>query len=153
MASRALHALLHNFLGTFTSRYTQRDGYWLFGFVVEGPDLDVDLLGPPPEDAAALTTAEAWAVALFRDQLRKARLDPSRIVAAGLRSSASPDEVTREVDGTDRRGRDLRFEAQATAPSGRVAVVACTLFVAPHDPSVERRSGGTMRYPSLGFRC
>ena len=42
---RAIRGVLGNFLGTFTSRYSDYDGYWLFGFLVADlKDLRIDLL-------------------------------------------------------------------------------------------------------------
>ena len=32
---RVIKSVLHNFLGTYTSRYSDYNGYWLFGFMVE----------------------------------------------------------------------------------------------------------------------
>jgi hypothetical protein len=42
---RVILGVLHNFLGTFTSRYSDFDGYWVFGFLVESMDaVRIDLL-------------------------------------------------------------------------------------------------------------
>ena len=42
---RVIPGVLHNFLGTFTSRYSDFDGYWVFGFLIESMDrVRIDLL-------------------------------------------------------------------------------------------------------------
>jgi hypothetical protein len=35
MAKRIINGVLDNFLGTFTSRYSNYSGYWVFGMMVE----------------------------------------------------------------------------------------------------------------------
>ena len=45
-ARRHLKSVLAGFLGTYTSRYSDFQGYWLFGFIVEVIDL-MDLGGHP----------------------------------------------------------------------------------------------------------
>jgi len=88
MASRrVIKAVLGNFLGTYISRYSDFDGYWLFGFLVESPDdIRVDVLqenhvtcsGSPSDLATTL------AVAKFDDQRPKAGLAPSQVRSAWL---------------------------------------------------------------------
>jgi hypothetical protein len=54
---RVIKSVLRNFLGTYTSRYSEIRGYWLFGFLV--PDLGelhFDLLS---RRADRLETAQA----------------------------------------------------------------------------------------------
>jgi hypothetical protein len=47
MHRRNLIGALHNFLATFTSGYSDYDGYWLFGFLLKDADeLRIDLLNP-----------------------------------------------------------------------------------------------------------
>lgn len=47
---RAIRGVLGNFLGTYTSRYSEHDGYWLFGLVVaELGELEVNLLADPDD--------------------------------------------------------------------------------------------------------
>jgi hypothetical protein len=42
---RIIKGVLHNFLGTYTSRYSDYDGYWLFGMLVRDvEELSIDLL-------------------------------------------------------------------------------------------------------------
>ena len=35
VSERAMKSVLHNFLETYTSRYSDYDGFWVFGFIVE----------------------------------------------------------------------------------------------------------------------
>ena len=47
MHRRIIKGVLHNFIGTYTSRYSDYDGYWLFGMVVRDvAELRIDLLYP-----------------------------------------------------------------------------------------------------------
>ena len=47
MASRSvIKSVLWNFLGTYMSRYSDYDGYWLFGFLIEDMgELEINILG------------------------------------------------------------------------------------------------------------
>lgn len=46
ISRRIIKSVLHNFLGTYTSRNSDFHGYWLFGFLVEDINqINVDLLG------------------------------------------------------------------------------------------------------------
>ena len=52
MASRrVIKGVLGNFLGTYVSRYSDYDGYWLFGFLVgDLGELRINLLGQSVSD-------------------------------------------------------------------------------------------------------
>jgi hypothetical protein len=131
---RVLRAVTKNFLGTYTSRYTDRDGYWLFGFLADGPPLDIDLLGDryrrseePAEDA------RLFAMDAFLDQLMKAKLPESRLRTGRLAISASPTPVEQLAGGLLRKGREVIFTVAVTTDRGGKYGATCTKFVAPHD--------------------
>ena len=66
MATRkALNSVVHNFLGTFVSRYSAFKGYWLFGFLVADDEpLRLDLLAPDLDAggsaAAVAAISQGW---------------------------------------------------------------------------------------------
>lgn len=101
-----MRAVLSNFLGTFTSRYSDFQGYWLFGFLIEDlVELRIDLLAPAvgepglPPDVAIHT-----AVKKFEDQLQKARLDKRRIREAWLTIRKLPERLDGTIDSRGRAG-------------------------------------------------
>jgi hypothetical protein len=104
--------------------------------------LQVDLLGSPI-CAGPLPTRAARnrAILAFYDQVRKSRLPSSWIGSADLTITAAPTESEQPVAHIIRRGRDLTFTVTVEVDTGRVFQVSRTVFVASHDPSVERRSG------------
>ncbi|MES2643169.1 MAG: hypothetical protein V4850_27040 [Myxococcota bacterium] len=139
-----MKCILYGLLGTFVSRYSEYEGYWLLGFLVApGMTLQIDLLsdeplsGEPTPESTAVTLARAK----FRDQLLKAGYSQLCVVAAML----TVEEVvpTRQFGGgVSRYGYDVRFRAAATMDDGRSYHREVVVFVAPHDPAVELRSGG-----------
>lgn len=145
MASRrVIVSLLDNFLGTYVSRYSQYDGYWLFGFLVnEFGEQAFDLLvqssavvGGSPLDVAAQTARDR-----FAEQVKKLRVDPRFLRAAILTIRQSPETVLGTVGGHACTGRSVAFVAQAVSDQGRIYRRERAVFVAPHDPSAEQRSG------------
>jgi hypothetical protein len=107
---RVIRSVLGNFLGAYTSRYTDYRGYWLFGFLVSDlGELEFNLLSPGtsgPETARV--TAEKLAATKFEDQVRKAGLRPSQVREARLRIKRSP-EVARGSTATRTRGTKWPF--------------------------------------------
>lgn len=140
---RHITAVLHNFLGTYTSRYSDYGGYWIFGMVVrDGQHLEIDLLDSAYDATETSPVAVTMQIArrTFTEQLGKARLRTGWIREARLiitRSTSTRNDV---VDGHMRTGYDVSFAATAVSDLGRTYESARSVFVAPHDPSVERRS-------------
>jgi hypothetical protein len=136
-----------NFLGTFTSRYSNFDGYWLFGFLVGAADLDIDLLGDPgdrrrrgdePSEHASLV-----ARTVFLDQLAKHRFSVSRLRDARLAISTSPTACERLAGGSLRAGCEMTFVIVVTTDHGGTYRASCSTFVAPHDAALELQSRST----------
>ncbi len=73
---RIIKGVLGNFLGTYVSRYSDYDGYLLFGFLVgDFAELRINLLGQSVADPdSPLGVAVLTAVAKFEDQRAKAHL-------------------------------------------------------------------------------
>src|SRR4051794_2585687 len=92
---RSLKAILHNFLCAFASRYSDYDGYWIFGMLVGTVDVHrVNLLGSELAADDALTTAGVIAQQRFRQQLTKSGLDGSYVREAWLEIHRSPRTAT-----------------------------------------------------------
>src|SRR5688572_18734716 len=110
---RAIRGVLGNFLGTYTSRYSDYGGYWLFGFLVADlGELRIDLLAPPPgESDAPLGVAARSAAAKFADQLRHAGLARSQVREAWLTIRKLPGPAVGAVNGVPCGGHNVRFSA------------------------------------------
>jgi hypothetical protein len=139
---RVIQSVLHNFLGTYTSRYSDYDGYWLFGFMVESLDcIEFDLLAADLVVSDPIVEfARRLAVGRFTDQLRKATLEPSRIREATLAIKRLPKTIVEPVNGRPSNGHGVRFEVTAITDTGQQYEAARTVFVAPHNPERESRS-------------
>src|SRR5688572_4808609 len=65
---------LRNFLGTFTSRNSDADGYWIFGQVVgKAESLEIDLLQPAKARSAKAEGSQPTVVARLLTALRIVR--------------------------------------------------------------------------------
>ena len=149
-SSRVLKSVVHNFLGTFMSRYTGFDGYWLFGFVVErSAEADVDLLEVPSAARSTPVAAlRATACDRFQEQLAKAGIAVQRLSSATLQWRRSDLEPFLSVWGP-RPGYHVVVEAVAVIPSGRRFRHIVREHILVHDPKLERRSG-RHEYPGVG---
>lgn len=148
MSRKAIKGVLHNFLETYTSRYSDYDGYWLFGMLIsESEQFMVDLLhiGDDRSEVTAIMTARLFAVMKFKEQMEKAGLNLSCIREAQLTITKSPDLRIGYVNGHRSAGFDVIFAARAVSPNGKTYERQKSVFVAPHDPEVELRS---MRVPN-----
>lgn len=142
MVRGAVKGVLRAFLGTYTSRNADYQGYWLFGFIVgDLTRLEIDLLGPvhpAGEPSSPLDAAEQLARAKFQDQLAKAKVTSSHLSEATLAiERLSPRSAI--AGFRQRAGFDIRFLATATMSRGQQVALDEAVFVAPHDPALERR--------------
>ena len=137
-----MRGVLGDFLGAYTSRRSEHEGYWLFGFLVaELTELRVDLLAPPTGDPrGAREIAIAMATRKFAEQLRKAGLDRSQIREASL-SITRGTEATGTINGHLVRGYRVQFRATGVMSGGQSHHRDQVVFVAPHDPAIEGASG------------
>ena len=111
-----LKSVLHNFLGTYTSRNSDYEGCWPFGFVVRDfENLRIDLLNVQnnPLAAAAMAPLEALAVQRFAEQLDRAGLPPSSLKEAVLCLTRFPNPKGGVVNGEVCDGFDVKFVARA----------------------------------------
>ena len=134
---------MHNFLATLTSRYSDFDGYWMLGLVVE--DLEgttIDLLGTSDAGTAA-TPLSAFIRAArekFQDQLAKHSIPISHVSSGVLEIARQPAQREGSVSGHVRSGYDVAFTVRARSDLHTDYMQKTTIFVAPHDPSIEVRS-------------
>ena len=145
---RAMQGVLNNFLSTYTSRYSTFDGYWLFGFIVNDLErVEFDLLSPPtPDKYDALEAASLFASNKFIEQICKSGLSISCVVNAFVVLSKSAAMSSSLVENSYRSGFDVTFEARAYMEHGKYYECSDTIFVAPHDPKLERRNAKSPNY-------
>jgi hypothetical protein len=130
------------FLAAYVSRYTDHDGYWLFGYLAAAEEIvKVDLLDERPRDTGPTGSAARIARARFLEHLAKARVDVSEVQTASL--EITPLSVSARVrvgrgDVVD--GRGLRVSVRIVLESGARVAREVTVFAAPHDPTRELRS-------------
>lgn len=140
---KTIQGVLENFLGTYTSRYSNHRGYWLFGILVEDLErLDVDLLQPePPMGDSVKTRGAATLAALkFNEQVKKAGVALSQIREARLSLTRLTGTMEGIVNGRARTGYTLHFVATAVTDLGRAFRCERSVFAAPHDALLESRS-------------
>lgn len=140
---RAIRGVLQSFLGTYTSRNADFDGYWLFGFLINDlGELQIDLLTPKVTDSCnTLDVALRSAVGKFEDQMRKAGLERSQVREAWLTIRRLPERAEGSVNGQLCEGYNLSFLAGAVTDCGRRYEIQNIVFVAPHNPEIELRRG------------
>jgi len=143
VSERAMKSVLHNFLETYTSRYSDYDGIWVFGFIVETMlPANIDLMAS--SDFRADLPPEPFAVQLastkFREQVSKGRLTLSSIREARLEILKGARNRNGLVNGTECVGWDVLFKVEVLMNSGEVYRREKSIFVARHDSRVECRS-------------
>ena len=135
-----MKSVLAGFLGTFASRYSDYQGYWLLGLVE--PDLDgwtVDLLGPALTGGSPAVDARRLAIRRFAEQVSKSGLDLGLIREAVLNATVAPGTAQGWHGDVVSAGRRVRFFVHAVMDNGHVYEAEQEVFVAPHDPELERR--------------
>jgi len=135
--------VLQNFLGTYTSRYSDYDGYWLFGMLVDRAEsFDIDLLHPAESgsEPTAAACAGRLAALKFAEQRERAGIPESWIREARLGITRSSETTPEVVNGRRCQGHDVRFAVTAVSDHGKAYKRAMSIFVAPHDPRHECRS-------------
>jgi len=143
MATRkVIKGVLGNFLGTYISRYSEYDGYWLFGFLVRDlEELQIDLLTPPvskPDSQPGVDVQSAGAK--FADQLRKAGLARPQVQQACLTMRKLAGSVRGSVNGHPCDGYNVAFSVAVVTDGGRRYEREQVVFVAPHNAGVEMRN-------------
>jgi hypothetical protein len=140
---RVIKGALGNFLGTYVSRYSNYNGYLLFGFLVTDLDeLRINLLGQEVREPSTPTSAAvSSAVGKFDDQRRKAHLAASQVREAWLTIRKLPGSKQGSVNGHSCSGFNVSFSAEATMDDGKHYEKQRVVFMAPHNAEIESRSG------------
>jgi hypothetical protein len=138
---RAIKAVLHNFLETYTSRYSDYNGYWLFGQTIGLFDrLEFDLLGESQTCFTPLIDFSAHlAILKFNEQLKMAGFERSILREARLVIAELPGDFERPVNSHVRCGNLVSFTARVVTDLGKTFEKKKWIFVAPHDPCLESR--------------
>jgi hypothetical protein len=139
---RRFRGVISGFLGTYASRASDYQGYWLFGFLTGAPEiLTIDLLEPPAarQIEPALDYAVDLAKQIFGSQVDKAGLPPASARGATLTLERQPGMVSRAGGEHLRRGYDIVIRLSVLADTGRRFSGDAVLFAAPHNPLWERR--------------
>jgi hypothetical protein len=140
---RKIQGVLCNFLGTYTSRYSDYEGWWLFGFLAnEIQQLRIDLLNPQISkvENKPLIFAVDLAKRKFHEQMETNGLSISWVREANLEITKLSQPKNGFVNGRASVGNDFRFVVQAISDCGKTYKTEATIFVAPHNPKIESRS-------------
>jgi hypothetical protein len=140
---RQITGALCGLLGTYGSRYSDYDGYWLFGLLVyEIDSLSFDLLRKDPASSVSPVIAKARrsACTYFDEQIRLAHIPLECIAEAKLTIQKVGDARVGSADGNMSQGHQLSLVAEAVSDLGKKYRAEKFLFVAPHDPRAELRS-------------
>jgi len=139
---RTIKGVLHNLLGTFTSRYSDLGGYWLFGLLIQNIEqIRIDLLAANSVGSDTPTgVAKRLAVTKFAEQIEKAGIPKSWFREAHLEATKMPGSRFGAVNGHVCSGYEVRFVIQAVTDLGKGYERSLSVFVAPHNPAVELRS-------------
>jgi len=139
---RTIKGALHNFLATFTSRYSDFGGYWLFGLLIENIEQTrIDLLAAISDGSDTPTAAvKRLAITKFAEQIEKAGISKSWFREARLEAAKMPGSRIGAVNGHVCCGYEVRFVVRAITDLGKGYERALSIFVAPHNPAMELRS-------------
>jgi hypothetical protein len=146
MSRRAIKGVLDNFLGTYTSRYSDYNGYWLFGMLIgDVEEMSINLLSSTENESpnTPLGTATKLAIQKFREQMEKAGLDLSYAREASVHFKKLPGAAEGFVNGRICPGHTIQFVARVVSHSGYAHERERRVFVAPHNPQFERKSDRT----------
>jgi hypothetical protein len=146
---RKITGVLHNFLNSFTSRYSDYDGYWIFGIIgYESEKSHVDLLNPAlMGQSPAFVAASLFAAHSFREQMAKENLYMSYVREARLEITKLPEPRRGFVNGQSSTGHNFKFFVSVLSDYGTKYEHLLYVFVAPHDPKVESRSTRRIQFP------
>src|SRR5258706_13233250 len=97
---RDLKGVVHNFLGTYTSRYSDDEGWWVFGLAeAKLADVHVDLLGTLDRADDPLLEATQMAQSKFAEHLFKAKIPSSFVREVQLSITLPPEQSRGQVNG------------------------------------------------------
>ncbi|MCC9603758.1 hypothetical protein LOC67_24675 [Stieleria sp. JC731] len=135
-----MKSVLEGFIGTYTSRYSDLRGYWLYGQLpFDTSEYHIDLLATPSDTDAPVAVAQRLATRRFEEQLAKSGVDAASIRSADLRIKMHSETVKGWQGDYRSDGHMVEFTAIAVMDNGRSYERHRTVFVAPHNPQKERR--------------
>ena len=115
-----LKSVVHNFLGTYTSRYSDNDGWWVFGLAEpQLTDARLDLLSTLNNVHDPLSAATQLAQLRFSEQLAKAKIPGSFVREAHLTVTRSPEPSRGQVNGRWCDGHIFTFAVRVVSDHGR----------------------------------
>jgi hypothetical protein len=137
---RDLKGVVHNFLGTYTSRYSDHEGWWIFGLAeAQLGNAQVDLFGSVDRADDPLSAATQMAQAKFAEQLSKAKIPSSFVREAHLSVTRAPELSRGQVNERWCDGHTFTFTVRVVSDRGKTFEDKTSIFVAPHDETIERR--------------
>lgn len=145
---RNIQGVLRNFLGTYTSRYSDYEGYWLFGLLASDVEqLTIDLLNSQTQNSESKPMAFAVELARtkFSEQMSKNEIAIAWFLKANLEIRKLPQSKSGFVNGHSSVGHDFRFTVRAVSDFGKTYEIETTVFVAAHNPSIESRSARALK--------
>lgn len=143
MTLSALKSVLHNFLGTFTSRNADYNGYSFWGFVLPFLDYyEIDLLKKSKHYTENILLDEFSDLAshTFLTQLGKHRIETYEILKARLTFAVIDSSQKIEVNGHLTQGSTLKIYAEAQTGLYTIYHKTAYLTVAKHNPEIEFKS-------------
>jgi hypothetical protein len=140
---RCIPAALHNYLGTLTSRYSDFDGYWILGLIVNDlGEMTIDLLADANADARLTPSAAFVRLARdkFREQMGKQRNPAPFVRSACLEITKRAARTEGYVNGHVRAGYEVSFVTRVESDLRAGYASNVSVFVAPHNADIETRS-------------
>lgn len=140
---RRITGVLCSLLDSFGSRYSDFDGYWIFGLLLREsetfsiPLISTDYIG---SDLPVLKKAKAISRHILREQMQKAHIPIECISDAILRIRKLEDGRSGLVNGRVTEGFLVSVSADAISDYGKNYRAEKFLFVAPHNSALEARS-------------
>ncbi|MEM7246244.1 MAG: hypothetical protein AAF533_12925 [Acidobacteriota bacterium] len=149
---RAIKGVLHDFLGSFTSRNSDYRGYWLLGQLLPEPEQrELDLIGRPTGGGGAWGFARDLALRLFQEQVLATGLGLEDVDAATLEWCRGDGVMSLSKKNPRVIGYRVRLRVRATMVGGRCFERHVTLdYVSPRDPRRDRRSTRSMLFRDVG---
>ncbi len=142
---KEINGALAGFLGRFTSRNADYQGYWLIPFLLDLHEpIQIELLaytevkGKMADDIRAVATR--FAQITLSEQLKFVERTPAELQRASLLITSSSESEQRLAGSHVRECFPMKLKVQVKTNSGREFARDLSLFVAPFDPSLARRS-------------
>lgn len=135
-----MKSVIEGFIGTYTSRYADLRGYWLYGQLpFDTSEYHIDLLATPSDADSPVAVAQRLATRRFEEQLAKSGLDAAFVRSVDLRIKMDSETVEGWQGDYRSDGHMVEFVVIAVMDNGHSYERNRTVFVAPHHPQKECR--------------